>query len=41
MSGQEQQKSFVSSAMFGIVVVIGTVLVVGGIFVFALVQSAH
>lgn len=41
MSGQEQQKGFLSSAFGGIVVVIGTVVVVGGIFIFALMQSAH
>jgi hypothetical protein len=40
MSNQEQTKGFLASAMGGIVIVIGTVLVVGGIFIFALVQSA-
>jgi hypothetical protein len=40
MSNEEQPKGFLSSAMGGILVVIGTVLVVGGAFIFALVQSA-
>ncbi|HEX2734605.1 MAG TPA: hypothetical protein VHM70_23535 [Polyangiaceae bacterium] len=41
MSSQEQPKGFFSSAFVGICVVIATVVVVGGVFIFLLMQQAH
>ncbi len=40
MSEQESTKGPFSSAFMGVVIVIGTVVVVGGIFVFALISGA-
>ncbi len=41
MSEQQSEKSIFSSAFMGIVIVIGTVVVCGGIFVLLLVKSAE
>lgn len=41
MSEQQSEKSIFSSAFMGIVIVIGTVVVCGGIFVLLLAKSAE
>jgi hypothetical protein len=41
MSGDQTPKPLYASAAGGVIIVIGTVLVVGGIFILALASGAH